>query len=135
MADSVADRDVDLRGTWVNQNGSTLWIGDQSDGRLAGRFVSKKGRAAKDRAYPIHGCVNGELASFVVNFRAADHNLASISSFSGRYARDASGEKLHTVWVLARQYEDDVRTKPTAVWNSFITNSDVFEKREESFVE
>jgi hypothetical protein len=127
-------RDVDLRGRWVNQNGSVLWIEAQADGRFSGRFTSRKGRAAKDKAYAVQGSVNGELASFAVDFRGVDHNLAAITSFAGRYAREGDGvERLHTVWVLARQYEDDGRTKPTQVWNSFITNSDVFEKREESF--
>jgi hypothetical protein len=128
------NRDVDLRGRWVNQNGSILWIDEQSNGRFSGRFTSRKGRAAKDKAYLVEGCVNGELASFAVNFRGTDHDLSAITSFAGRHAREGDGvERLHTVWILARQYEDDARTKPTQVWNSFITNSDVFEKREESF--
>ena len=123
--------DVDLRGRWVNQNGSTLWIDDQQGGLFGGRFTSKKGRAAKDKAYVVRGCVNGELASFAVNFRAEDHNLSAITSFAGRYAREADGvEKIHTVWILARQYEDEARAKATQVWNSFITNTDVFDKQE-----
>jgi hypothetical protein len=128
------NRDIDLRGRWVNQNNSILWIDEQANGRIAGRFTSKKGRAAKGTAYVVHGCVNGELASFAVNFRGDDHNLSAITNFSGRYAREADGvERLHTVWILARQYEDEAHAKPTQVWNSFITNTDVFEKRDESF--
>ena len=125
--------DIDLRGRWVNQNGSTLWIDAQGDGRFTGRFASKKGRAARDKTYDVQGYVNGQLASFAVNFRAADHDLASITSFSARHARGVDGvERLHTLWILARQYEDEARSKPTQVWNSFITNADVFEKRDES---
>jgi hypothetical protein len=127
------NRDIDLRGRWVNQNGSILWIEEQADGRITGRFTSKKGRSAKGMAYVVQGCVNGELASFAVSFRGDDHNLAAITSFSGRFVREADGvERLHTVWILARQYEDEARAKPTQVWNSFITNTDVFEKRDES---
>jgi hypothetical protein len=124
-------RSIDFRGRWVNQNGSILSVDEQVEGRIAGRFISKKGRAAKDVSYPVYGVVNGELASFAVSFESDDANLSSITSFSGRYARDAGVERLHTVWVLARQFEDSARTTPTHVWNTFITNGDVFEKRDD----
>lgn len=132
MTDSFGStHDVDLRGRWINQNQSVLWIDEQIDGLIRGRFASKKGRAAKDVEYVVHGCVNGELASFAVNFRNAVANLYAITSFSGRHVRGADGvERLHTVWILARQYEDEAKSKPTQPWNSFITNSDVFEKIE-----
>ncbi len=123
--------DVDLRGSWINQNKSVLWIDEQSDGWISGRFTSKKGRAAKGVEYRVQGCVNGELASFAVSFRDGDENLAAITSFSGRYVRAVDGvERLHTLWILARQYEDEAKSKPTQPWNSFLTNSDVFEKLE-----
>jgi hypothetical protein len=130
MTDSIAaTRDVDLRGCWINQNKSVLWLDEQIDGRIGGRFASKKGRAAKDVEYVVQGCVNGELVSFAVNFRDGEANLCAITSFCGRHVRGADGvERLHTVWILARQYEDDAKSKPTQPWNSFITNSDVFEK-------
>ncbi len=122
--------DVDLRGSWVNQNSSVLWIDEQSEGHISGRFSSQKGRAAKGVSYGLRGCVNGELASFAVNFRDGAANLSAITSFSGRYVRAADGtERLHTVWILSRQYEDEAKSKPTQAWNSFITNSDVFERR------
>ena len=124
-------REIDYRGRWINQNGSILSIDEQIEGRIAGRFISKKGRAAKDISYPVRGVVNGELASFAVSFDDGATNLSSITSFAGRYAREAGAERLHTVWILARQFEDAARTKPTQVWNAFITNSDVFEKRNE----
>jgi len=124
-------RDIDYRGRWVNQNGSVLSIDEQVEGRIAGRFVSRKGRAAKDVSYAVRGVVNGELASFAVSFDDGAANLASITSFSGRYVREGNAERLHTVWILARQFEDAARTKPTQVWNTFITNSDVFERRDE----
>jgi hypothetical protein len=37
---------------------------------------------------------------------------------------------LHTLWTLSRQFEDEAKAKPTQAWNSFITNSDVFERRQ-----
>jgi len=127
----MSANDVDLLGAWVNQNDSVLWVDAQADGRFSGRFVSKKGRAAKGLTYSVHGSVNGELVSFAVNFRGDGDNLSAITSFSGRFERGANGiDRVHTIWTLARQYEDPSRSKPTHVWNTFITNADVFERRE-----
>ena len=117
----------EVEGRWVNQNGSVLVLNAPAHGRLTGTFQSHKGRAARDRVYPVSGVVNGELVSVVVSFDDGSDNLHSITSFSGRCARDADGvDRLHTIWVLSRAFEDEARTKPTQVWNSFIVNSDVF---------
>ena len=98
-------------------------------GEVTGWFESRKGRAARGQRYSVVGRANGELLSFLVDFRSDDHNLGSITSFSGRHARDADGAaQLHTVWVLARGFEDSQRTRPTQPWNSFLVNSDVFRR-------
>jgi len=117
----------DLKGKWTNQNGSTLIIDDVINGRIQGRFESRKGRAERGIEYPAVGLHNGELISFVVSFDKADDNLHSITSFSGRLLTDSDGrQRIHTMWTLARQFEDADRKKPTQFWNSFITNTDVF---------
>lgn len=114
-----------LIGEWVNQNGSRLRIESvDDDGEMRGTFQSAKGRAARDRTYPVLGVANGEVVSFAVNFADDDANLHSISTFSGRL----NGDALHTVWVLARQFEDAERTKPTQPWNAFLVNADRFTK-------
>lgn len=116
-----------MSGRWVNQNGSVLMVEVAEGGAVTGWFESRKGRAARGQRYTVVGRANGELLSFLVDFRTDDHNLGSITSFSGRHARDANGNaELHTVWVLARGFEDPERTRPTQPWNSFLVNSDVF---------
>lgn len=80
MTEATGTHDVDLRGSWINQNKSVLWIDEQHDGIIRGRFTSRKGRAARGVEYAVQGCVNGELASFAVNFREAEANLAAITS-------------------------------------------------------
>lgn len=116
-------------GRWVNQNGSTLELVVAEDGAVAGWFESRKGRAAAGRRYAVAGRANGELVSFLVDFRADDHNLGSITSFSGRLAVHADGAQvLHTMWVLARGFEDAEHTRPTQPWNSFLVNADVFRR-------
>lgn len=117
---------MELCGEWENQNGSILAIDEVRDGTFTGSFESAKGRAARGRRYPVQGAVNGELVAFAVNFVDEEDNLHSISNFSGRL----QGHVLHTVWVLARAFEDAERTKPTQPWNTFLTNSDRFVRRE-----
>lgn len=116
---------MELTGDWENQNGSVLSIGRIEDGTFSGSFVSAKGRAARDRRYPVAGVVNGSLVAFAVNFADEDDNLSSISNFTGRLEEGV----LHTVWVLARAFEDSERTKPTQPWNTFLVNADRFERR------
>lgn len=113
---------TDLTGEWENQNGSRLSIESVEGGVIRGAFRSAKGRAARDRYYPVHGIVNGGVVSFAVSFRDEDDNLHSISTFSGRL----DGDTIHTVWVLAREYEDAERTRPTQPWNAFLVNADRF---------
>ena len=87
--------------------------------------MSSRGRAARHRRYPVRGTVNGELLAFAVDFRDDTDNLHSISNFTGRLHDGV----LHTVWVLAREYEDAERTRPTRPWNTFIVNADRFVRR------
>lgn len=115
---------MNLLGKWENQNGSILEVTDVDGYNFRGNFISTKGRAVRGTRYPVQGIVNGELISFSVNFVEGDDNRASIATFSGRMHDDEA--KLHTVWIVAREFEDSEQTKPTQIWNTFLTNSDVF---------
>ena len=116
---------MEMIGKWVNQNGSILEISEADGNTLRGSFISTKGRAVQGTKYPMQGIVNDELISFAVNFIDANENRASIATFSGRFTDDDS-PKLHTIWIVARQFEDAAKTKPTQLWNTFLTNSDTF---------
>lgn len=115
---------MQLEGVWQNQNGSVLHIDELCDGVWAGTFESTKGRAARHRRYRVQGVANGNLVAFAVNFVDDHANLHSITNFSGR----VEGDVLHTVWVLARAYEDAEQRKPTQPWNTFLFNADRFVK-------
>ncbi len=122
---------MQLDGTWINQNGSTVDLESGPSGRLTGHYCSRKGRAASGKRYPLFGQRNGDVLTFYVSWQDADDNLAAITSFCGRIGRDAEGRDIiHTVWVLARQWEDAERSHPTGTWNAFLTNSDVFHRAE-----
>ena len=118
---------MDINGTWINQNGSTVTFETDAGGHVRGVFRSRKGRAASDRGYPVSGKLNGELLAFQVDWRDADTNLHAVASFACRLAVDGNGrDTIHALWVLARQFEDEARSKPTEVWNTFMTNVDTF---------
>jgi hypothetical protein len=118
----------DLGGQWRNQNGSLLHLDVAADGTLSGWFESARGRAALGRRYRLHGCALGELASFVVPFRDDGADLAAITTFTARWYEDARGEHLHALWVLSREYEDAAQSRRTQLWNTFLTNHDVFDR-------
>ncbi len=119
---------MDINGTWVNQNGSTVEFEVSADGKISGSYATRKGRAASGLKYPITGQQNGELVVFHVDWRDAQTNLHAITSFTGRCTTSEGVAAIHTLWILARQFEDDAHSKPTGVWNTFLTNSDVFHR-------
>ena len=114
-------------GTWMNQNGSTVTLHVAADGAVTGLFRSGKGRVAADQHYAVTGRCNGDLLAFQVDWQDEDANLHAITSFTGRGVVDENGdETLHTMWVLARQYEDVKGFRPTEAWNAFLTNADIW---------
>ena len=118
---------MDINGTWVNQNGSTVTFEADARGDVKGQFRSRKGRAASGSSYPVSGRRNGELLAFQVDWRDADVNLHAVASFACRLSVDTNGsDTIHAMWVLARQFEDAAHSKPTEVWNTFMTNVDIF---------
>jgi len=121
----------DIKGEWINQNQSLVRFDCQPDGTLSGVYLSRKGRAASGREYPLWGRLNGEILHFLVDWQDDDHNLGAMTSFSGRLGRDVDGrEVIHTLWVLVRQWEDAEQSRPTGTWNAFLTNSDVFHRHD-----
>ena len=120
-----------IEGSWINQHGSVLELRCDMGGQLSGNYRTAKGRAAAGKHYPLIGQLNGEVFAFQVNWIDGSENLAAITSFSGRLGWDPEGQPcLHTMWVLARQFEDAERTRATGVWNAFLTNADVFTRLE-----
>ena len=118
---------MDIDGTWVNQNGSTVTFEAGADGHVSGVFRSRKGRATAGKGYSLTGTRNGELLAFQVDWRDDETNLHAMASFACRLAVDGSGrDTIHALWVLARQFEDEAHSKPTEVWNTFMTNVDTF---------
>ena len=129
---SATGLEEEIDGVWINQHGSTVTLECDPSGRLSGSYCTRKGRAASGKQYPLLGQLNGEVLAFQVNWIDETENLAAITSFSGRMGRDSTGKVvLHTLWVLARQWEDEARTRRTGAWNAFLTNADLFTRLED----
>lgn len=44
---------MDINGTWINQNGSTVTFEADASGRVKGEFRSRKGRASANTGYAL----------------------------------------------------------------------------------
>ena len=60
---------MEISGTWVNQNGSTVELGVAQDGALSGVYCSRKGRFAAGKSYPLVGRLNGDVIAFHVDWQ------------------------------------------------------------------
>ncbi|MCB1693821.1 MAG: hypothetical protein KDI19_13725 [Pseudomonadales bacterium] len=120
---------MDVDGEWINQNGSILEIKVGESGEISGWYCSRKGRAASGKRYPLSGVKSDELLAFHVNWKDDAQDIHAITSFTGRCV-ESPEPAIHTMWILARQYEDVEQTRPTGAWNAFLTNADVFVRRD-----
>ena len=112
-------------GTWVNERGSRMIL-DQQGATVRGSYVTQIGNDKVVRQeHPIIGFANGTSIGFVVSWPAA----LSLTSWVGRLEFDAhSKPKLHTMWHLVRPASESDPSKPLQIWESFLTNSSVFER-------
>ena len=120
----------ELDGTWINQNGSTMAL-TVHEGTISGHYRSAKGRSVAGKDYGVVGIANGDVLTFSVSWEDDEDNKESVTSFAGRLERaDDNVIAIHTLWILARRWEDEQRTRETGAWNAFLTNADVFRRTE-----
>lgn len=118
---------MNLSGTWINQQGSTMEI-TVADNKITGFYLTKKGSPNPTDKFELTGYTNGELLCFMVNFLNKNQNHHSLTAWVGRYVKEDTTEKIYTVWHLAKKYTDSHNKEKTERWNTFLTNASVFEK-------
>jgi hypothetical protein len=101
----------------------------QRDHEISGEYITGIGDdRARGRSSPLVGMATGELVGFVVCWPAS----GSLTSWTGRLVREQAphGEvwKLHTVWHLAREDAAGEPPRKNALWETFLTNSSIFER-------
>jgi len=115
-------------GRWRNERGSEMIL-RQRDHEISGEYITHIGDdRAKGRNSPLVGLATAELVGFVVCWPPS----GSLTSWTGRLVREhtAQGEvwKLHTVWHLAREDAAGERPRKNDLWETFLTNSSIFER-------
>lgn len=115
----------DLGGAWSNQRGSIMNL-NVTQGtlpetyKLNGLYVTGEGTPHESAEYELVGCVTQNIIGFTVNFGT----FGSISSWTGYYMKDESGEKIKTLWHLARLVPDPENAEH--IWSETLTGSDIF---------
>lgn len=109
-----------LAGLWVNRLGSTMEIEVDDDHRITGGFTAGLGVLDMTAAFPLSGFAEGDAISFCVDFG----RLGSVASWSGHHISDEHGERLVTLWHLARPVRDP--HGESDVWQAMTAGADEF---------
>lgn len=104
-------------GIWQGQIGSTFRL--KVDGnKVSGTFQTVHGSPGFNEVFDVTGFTDGEFIGFVVLWKG--HN--SVTSWTGRHARDEKGEHIRSMWHLGRKYRDNDKTQPTEDWDCVLSN-------------
>ena len=110
-----------LDGTWRNTLGSELTLHVTDEHALLGSFRPKS-PGSFPGAHPVHGFAEGRSFSFCVDF--GEHG--SVASWTGHHIDDEAGERLETLWLLARSRDDHSRSSGSPAWGALLTGSNTF---------
>ncbi len=108
LADALRGDDDDRKppspfaGRWRNRLGSTIDLTVEDRHRLTGTFHAIVGAVDPGAGFHLAGFVEGEALAFCVDFG----RRGSVASWSGHHLDDEHGERLVTLWHLARPVED-----------------------------
>jgi hypothetical protein len=92
-----------VAGTWRNRLGSTMELTVDSHHHLHGTFQLDTGGPNRSVSFQVVGFAEGDALSFCVDFG----NRGSVASWAGHHLTDeAAGERLVTLWHLARPVKD-----------------------------
>ena len=122
------DPTPNLDGWWHNQLGSEMEVKcDEKTGTLSGRYRTNTG-PTPDAFYPVTGTVNGDVISFMVNWkRPIDGGTThgSVATWVGQHTLNKEGkDEIRTMWLLQRNTPD--AKEEMNMWESVHTGPDVF---------
>lgn len=111
-----------IAGQWQNRLGSTLDLTVDTHHHLSGTFRTGVGVPDKGSTFPVVGFAERDAVTFCVDFGS----LGSVASWSGHHVTDDGGERLVTLWHLARPATDPHREAD--VWASLLAGADHFSR-------
>lgn len=108
-----------LDGTWRNSLGSELTLHVTEEHALLGSFRPPPADGMP-LAHPVHGFADGSAFACCVDF--GEHG--SVASWTGHHVIDDAGERLETLWLLARSTDETGAGAPA--WGSLLTGANSF---------
>ena len=126
LADAVHTDDATRRspstiaGRWRSRLGSTMELSVGEDHHVYGTFHTELGMVDADTTFRVVGFAEGDALSFCVDFG----RRGSVASWSGHHVSDDHGERLVTLWHLARPVRDP--HTEADVWGALLAGADDF---------
>ena len=121
VAESLGSRTrSSLDGTWQNALGSVLTVQITDEHAIRGTFRPESTGGIEHHAHPVHGYAEGSSFAFCADF--GEHG--SVASWTGHHLDDEAGERLETLWQLARTHAPEADGSPA--WGALLTGANTF---------
>src|SRR3954462_13766833 len=111
---------VNFNGTWVNELGSKMELKVSQTGEVIGTYATAVGTPPKNERFDLRGFASGDLLAFTVNFG----KYGSLTSWAGQHTEEDQGAVIKTMWILARNIED--QNEPGQLWGAVLTGYNNF---------
>ena len=113
---------VNFDGTWKNELHSEMDLEVDDDGFIVGTYRTGVGMPGPAEEFDLAGFASGDLLSFTVNFG----KYGSLTSWAGQYAVENGKERIQTMWLLAKNVQDDTEVK--SLWGTTLIGADRFSR-------
>jgi hypothetical protein len=110
----------ELDGTWRNPLGSVLTVELTDEHVIRGSFRPEAAGGVEHRSHLVHGYAEGSAFTFCVDF--GEHG--SVASWTGHHVDDEAGDRLETLWQLARTGAPEAGGSPA--WGALLTGANTF---------
>jgi len=121
-ARGVSAPSINFNGRWRNQLHSEMDLAVDAVGSVTGKYRTGVGSPSPTQEFDLVGFASGDLLSFTVNFV----QFGSLTSWVGQHTVEGGGEKIKTMWILAKNVEDS--NEPAALWGAVLTGADTFRR-------
>lgn len=113
---------INFNGKWRNELLSEMDLVVDEIGSVTGKYRTGVGSPSPIQEFDLVGFASGDLLSFTVNFG----QFGSLTSWVGQHTVEAGGEKIQTMWLLAKNVEDSI--EPASLWGAVLTGADIFRR-------
>jgi len=113
---------VNFNGKWRNELHSVMDLVVDAVGAVTGTYRTGVGSPSPTEEFDLVGFASGDLISFTVNFG----EYGSLTSWVGQHTTEGGGERIKTMWHLAKNVED--ANEPASLWGAVLTGADTFRR-------